>query len=66
MDKGDIAFVDKKLSTDEKIKICDEIIYFIDGVLSEDPRKVNLKDIAHRFRIDTLQSKVKSLKKQII
>lgn len=66
MDKGDIAFVDKALSEEEKIKICDEVIYLIYGILSEDPKKINLRDIAHRFRIDTLQSKIKSLKKQII
>mgnify|MGYP003318918945 CR=1 FL=1 len=65
MNKGDLVFIDKNLTKDEKLGICDEVIYLIDLLLAEDPREINLRDFSHRFRIDTLRSKVKALKKQI-
>ena len=65
MDKGNLAFVSRELSRDDKEKICDDVVYFIECILSEDPQKCNLKDFAHRFRIDTLRSEVVALKKQL-
>ncbi len=65
MEKINLAFVNKKLSLADKQKICDDVIYFIECILSEDPQKFNLVNISHRFRMDTLRSEVAALKKQL-
>ena len=65
MIEGDLTFVFHKLSYEEKQKILDEAIYLIDSILEPEPRKLNLVDVADRFKIDTLQMKLRALKKQI-
>lgn len=65
MKRGDLVFVAHELTREEKIEICDEAIYFIDELLKESASEVNLTNVADRFKIDSLQSKIKALKKQI-
>lgn len=65
MKRGDLVFMSHELTREEKIDICDEAIYFIGELLKETASEVDLTNIAHRFKIDSLQSKIKALKKQI-
>ena len=62
---GDLTFVSHELSDKEKQEILDEVIHLIDSILEPEPRKLNLVDVADRFKIDTLQMKLRALKKQI-
>lgn len=65
MKRGDLIFISHELTREEKIEICDEAIYFIGELLKETTSEVDLRNIADRFKIDSLQSKIKALKKQI-
>lgn len=65
MQRGDLVFVTHELTRKEKIDICDEAIYFIGELLKESASEVDLHNIADRFKIDSLQSKIRTLKNQI-
>lgn len=65
MKRGDLIFIAHELTREEMLEICDEAIYFIGELLKESASDVDLTNVADRFKIDSLQSKIKALKKQI-
>lgn len=67
MDELELCFTDKKPYTNEEIvEILKLVRNFLDICLNPEPSKVDLTNVAHRCKIDTLSMKIRKIEREIL
>ena len=67
MDDLDICFTDtQEYSKSEIVEILEQVRNFFDICLNPDPTKIDLTNVAHRCKIDTLSMKIRKIEREIL